>query len=544
LGDSLRLVIPPLRQSVISGILLTLVVALELLFVASISVAFGVISLPAYIVWLGLSLPILVILVAILRATLLLAYQAYTLSAAYKLVDHLHSIVLQHTEQSIYSEGRGFTRERQLFLLQQGNVNIAEQILLPVFRLPVDIIILLIMFIGFLVKLDNLTNVLYLLGVLSFIVLVAFWYKISIRSCSNELKYKEASLISYIQWGVADLFRRVVSGTYKRFCISLKNLSEERLKTLRRLAILQSTPKLTFDIFTGLTIGAAVAYGDSTQQGVLSPEYVLPLIFLYRATPYLNSLIASIGQIQSGKALLSEVTDLLAEGDGVREILSNRCQMVFPAMDNSGSLIIMPGTYRVADKLSIVLSNTIKLSENCINIFQGPSGSGKTTLLTSCILNMHRYWGEAFSYYYISQLNDSVLTEFSGIRYGIFCEFAKELNLSPVTINEVTNAVSTNLITPFKTLSTGEAFRAELARVACSAVEVKDGRAVIFLDEPFSALDSETTEVVTRFIARQFLKKNWIVILSSHIEVGWPTNTNINKIQNSQNEIYKLVFNK
>ena len=135
-----------------------------------------------------------------------------------------------------------------------------------------------------------------------------------------------------------------------------------------------------------------------------------------------------------------------------------------------------------------------------IGVIVGPSGSGKTTI-------GREYFGE-----------ENYFTGFEWKANSVVDDFPQDVDIKEITtaLSSVGFSSPPNWLQPFNTLSNGQKFRVEMARI------LFDKRKMIVVDE-FTSVVDRTVAQVGSFAIQKYIRKNikdkQIVLLSCHYDV-------------------------
>lgn len=373
----------------------------------------------------------------------------------------------------------------------------------------------------------------FVISLMYFLILLTFAKKLKLNGENiTKFNHLQASLVRSTLASIVDFI--VNRTSYKQAELYKKNERISRLSYANTL-IYSQTPRYLVETACLALVTVFLILSINNESGLLIFAQLGTLLFAFnRALPAAQQIYASYAHIKSSSASIINVIEILKLKkinlfNSVSKINSSLKKNIFNLKNNQISITKLKFGY---DKKDINYKNFI-FKQGIPTALLGKSGSGKSTLIELILRLLEPLEGEIrlnnidikeieLDYYY---QNISYLPQSPFLFSGTLLENIFFGNQSKIDIDELyQNGIKLGLKKEFgdnfldykisdfgRNISGGQAQRCSLLKV------ISNIKPIIIIDEPSSALDSNTASIFNNLLLSK--AKNSILIVITHSEL-------------------------
>jgi ABC-type bacteriocin/lantibiotic exporter with double-glycine peptidase domain len=318
------------------------------------------------------------------------------------------------------------------------------------------------------------------------------------------------------------------------FSDQFKNLSKQTIFSQFKLVFLTSLPRFYLELIVVMSIIIPMIFFINFNLDIQKSLPIISLfaVSLFRMIPSANKILSSYNNIKFSKVFIDTYTSDLNKINHINKLKE---QKLFD-FQNILEFKNLKYTYSKSN-IEILKNINLVIKKNQTTLITGPNGSGKSTLLNiisglisitdgqilldSKEIKLNRYWAKQLSYV---QQNSFLLNK--TIRENIVTDVHKDLNkIDKKKLKDIEETLNLNKVFenfPEKLDSNvgynGEKLSGGQKQILSIARALyKDGK-IIILDEPSSALDEESKNILVNLLLKIKNKKT-IIIVSHELEL-------------------------
>jgi len=365
------------------------------------------------------------------------------------------------------------------------------------------------------------------------IIFVSYYFTVASRvkkyiSNASKLNFKIVSNLNKTKIDIYDSLRfiklskldQVVVDKYK---VELNDIS----RRLANVSILGDIPKFALEAIALVILIVSSLYLSDKSSWWTGSMAILG-ISAYRVIPAMQQIYRATNNIQQAKAVSKEIFFALKNPPDLPEDTKS--------LEKLSKLVLVDLSYKHSNSTKEMHFGSLEIPLSGINIIIGKSGTGKSTLFDilmglreptsgSILIDnnelhyVRRQWWERISY--VGQtpifIGGNVLDY---ITYGenFYSEPRLEAALEASGLMDVCNErslLSSNTNVSDLCLSGGEMCRLSIARALYKQSQV------VFLDEPFSALDMNSARLISSSFRKFYKDRCFIIISHRFSEIGY-----------------------
>jgi ABC-type multidrug transport system fused ATPase/permease subunit len=397
----------------------------------------------------------------------------------------------------------------------------------------VEILFVLLLFLFLFITNREITIFIILIFLISFLI-YSFLFKKKIMNLGKIFQDSIGGLQNVVINGVLGIKDIITYNMENWFSDQFKNLSKQTIFSQFKLVFLTSLPRFYLELIVVMSIIIPMIFFINFNLDIQKSLPIISLfaVSLFRMIPSANKILSSYNNIKFSKVFIDTYTSDLNKINHINKLKE---QKLFD-FQNILEFKNLKYTYSKSN-IEILKNINLVIKKNQTTLITGPNGSGKSTLLNiisglisitdgqilldSKEIKLNRYWAKQLSYV---QQNSFLLNK--TIRENIVTDVHKDLNkIDKKKLKDIEETLNLNKVFenfPEKLDSNvgynGEKLSGGQKQILSIARALyKDGK-IIILDEPSSALDEESKNILVNLLLKIKNKKT-IIIVSHELEL-------------------------
>jgi len=397
----------------------------------------------------------------------------------------------------------------------------------------VEILFVLLLFLFLFITNREITIFIILIFLISFLI-YSFLFKKKIMNLGKIFQDSIGGLQNVVINGVLGIKDIITYNMENWFSDQFKNLSKQTIFSQFKLVFLTSLPRFYLELIVVMSIIIPMIFFINFNLDIQKSLPIISLfaVSLFRMIPSANKILSSYNNIKFSKVFIDTYTSDLNKINHINKLKE---QKLFD-FQNILEFKNLKYTYSKSN-IEILKNINLVIKKNQTTLITGPNGSGKSTLLNiisglisitdgqilldSKEIKLNRYWAKQLSYV---QQNSFLLNK--TIRENIVTDAHKDLNkIDKKKLKDIEETLNLNKVFenfPEKLDSNvgynGEKLSGGQKQILSIARALyKDGK-IIILDEPSSALDEESKNILVNLLLKIKNKKT-IIIVSHELEL-------------------------
>ena len=397
----------------------------------------------------------------------------------------------------------------------------------------VEILFVFLLFLFLFITNREITIFVILIFLISFLF-YSFLFKKKIMNLGKIFQDSIGGLQNVVINGILGIKDIITYNMENWFSGQFKNLSKQTIFSQFKLVFITSLPRFYLELIVVMSIIIPMIFFINLNLDIQKSLPIISLfaVSLFRMIPSANKILSSYNNIKFSKVFIDTYTSDLNKINNMNKLKEEKL------FDFQNSLEFKNLKYTYSKSNIEILKNiNLVIKKNKTTLITGPNGSGKSTLLNiisglisitdgqilldSKETKLNRFWAKQLSYV---QQNSFLLNQ--TIRENIVTDVHRHLNkIDEKKLKDIEETLNLNKIFenfPEKLDSNvgynGEKLSGGQKQILSIARALyKDGK-IIILDEPSSALDEESKNILVNLLFKIKNKKT-IIIVSHELEL-------------------------
>ena len=397
----------------------------------------------------------------------------------------------------------------------------------------VEILFVFLLFLFLFITNREITIFVILIFLISFLF-YSFLFKKKIMNLGKIFQDSIGGLQNVVINGILGIKDIITYNMENWFSGQFKNLSKQTIFSQFKLVFITSLPRFYLELIVVMSILIPMIFFINLNLDIQKSLPIISLfaVSLFRMIPSANKILSSYNNIKFSKVFIDTYTSDLNKINNMNKLKEEKL------FDFQNSLEFKNLKYTYSKSNIEILKNiNLVIKKNKTTLITGPNGSGKSTLLNiisglisitdgqilldSKETKLNRFWAKQLSYV---QQNSFLLNQ--TIRENIVTDVHRHLNkIDEKKLKDIEETLNLNKIFenfPEKLDSNvgynGEKLSGGQKQILSIARALyKDGK-IIILDEPSSALDEESKNILVNLLFKIKNKKT-IIIVSHELEL-------------------------
>ena len=397
----------------------------------------------------------------------------------------------------------------------------------------VEILFVFLLFLFLFITNREITIFVILIFLISFLF-YSFLFKKKIMNLGKIFQDSIGGLQNVVINGILGIKDIITYNMENWFSGQFKNLSKQTIFSQFKLVFITSLPRFYLELIVVMSIIIPMIFFINLNLDIQKSLPIISLfaVSLFRMIPSANKILSSYNNIKFSKVFIDTYTSDLNKINNMNKLKEEKL------FDFQNSLEFKNLKYTYSKSNIEILKNiNLVIKKNKTTLITGPNGSGKSTLLNiisglisitdgqilldSKETKLNRFWAKQLSYV---QQNSFLLNQ--TIRENIVTDVHRHLNkIDEKKLKDIEETLNLNKVFenfPEKLDSNvgynGEKLSGGQKQILSIARALyKDGK-IIILDEPSSALDEESKNILVNLLFKIKNKKT-IIIVSHELEL-------------------------
>lgn len=397
----------------------------------------------------------------------------------------------------------------------------------------VEILFVFLLFLFLFITNREITIFVILIFLISFLI-YSFLFKKKIMNLGKIFQDSIGGLQNVVINGILGIKDIITYNMENWFSGQFKNLSKQTIYSQFKLVFLTSLPRFYLELIVVMSIIFPMIFFINLNLDIQKSLPVISLfaVSLFRMIPSANKILSSYNNIKFSKVFIDTYTTDL---DNINQINKLKEEKLFN-FQNILEFKNLKYTYAKSN-IEILKNINLVIKKNKTTLITGPNGSGKSTLLNiisglisitdghilldSKEIKLNRFWAKQLSYV---QQNSFLLNQ--TIRENIVTDVHRHLNkIDEKKLKDIEETLNLNKVFENfpKKLDSNVGYNGEKLSggqkqiLSIARALYKDGK-IIILDEPSSALDEESKNILVKLLLKIKNKKT-IIIVSHELEL-------------------------